>query len=144
MTHARQSSLKKGYVDWGFDLTDVKSDEDFLKLLKKYGLVEVRSQPPTEWMKGRFTKGITKFANKDGFMLTVEHMGGKGSDKGALGYIGIKIPAKHYPTLSNFLKDFRGDKVMPMDVYQKSPPKGIATYVKEESPYESGFIGVDE
>lgn len=142
MVHRIKKLKKDQEVEWGFDLTDVKSDKAFLELLKKFDFKEVDSKPPEKWMVGRFTKGFTTFANPRGIRMTVEHIGGKGNDKGALGYIGMKAPKVAEGELKRFLKRFRGSKPMLMDVYQTEPPKGIATYVKEENPYENPYITV--
>jgi len=156
-SHTRKFSKKTTTqkVAWGFDLTEVRSDSDFLKILEKHGFKKVYSEKPStviytdfEGKKqthdylfhGRFTEYKPTFQNKDGIRITVEHMGGKGSDKGFLGYIGINAPKKALPQLKKFLSDFRGkESVKGLDVMTKG---GITTYVKEESPYESGFIGV--
>jgi hypothetical protein len=141
MVHKMKKS-KNDYVEWGFDLTSVKSDVAFLELLKEFNFKEVKTEPLEEFMKGRWAKGVTTYANPNGIRITVEHIGGVGNDVGFLGYIGMKAPKKAEKELKKFLVKFRGGKVMSMDVYQKSPPKGITTYVKEENPYENPYITV--
>ena len=148
---------KGNVVEWGLDLTQVKSDDAFLKLLGKFGFKKVYSEKPSDvaytdqegksvtreyFDKGRWNEYMVTFENPSKIRITVEHMGGKGGDKGFLGYIGMKAPKSAEAELKRFLVGFRGSKPMPMDVYQKFKPKGIATYVKEENPYENPYITV--
>jgi len=157
MVHKFHKKSTEDKIAWGFDLTQVKSDEDFLKLLKKYGFKKVSSKKPSDiyyvshydkkkytyehYYKKRFKEFRPTFVNKDGIRITVEHLGGKGEDKGHLGYIGINAPSRALPILRKFLKDFRGREVIKdFDVENAG---GITTYVKEESPFESEFIGVE-
>lgn len=141
MTHKTSAGSSK-IIEWGFDLTDVKSDSAFKTLLKKYGFVQVKTAPVSEGFKGRFTQGTTTFANPAGIRMTVEHLGGKGSDAGALGYIGFTAPKNAESELMRFLKDFRGGKkVVGTDVMTKG---GITRYVKQEDAYESGYIGEND
>ena len=152
MGHKFHKKSTEDKIAWGFDLTQVKSDEDFLKVLKKYGFKKVSAKKTTDvyyenvtygqkFGYERFKEYLPTFANKDGIRITVECMGGKGEDKGFLGYIGINAPSRALPKLREFLKDFRGRKVVKgLDVENAG---GITTYVKEESPFESGFIGVE-
>jgi len=156
------SIQKSKEIEWGFDLTDVSNDKEFFDLLDKYGFKLIEYQKPEDriksekgefasedptWTwekylgKGRFKKYHLLFKNPEGIKIRIEHTGGKGEDKGALGYIGIKSPAKAKPTLINFLKDFRGSS--PIETLDWTGKKGISRYVKKESPYESGFIRVD-
>jgi hypothetical protein len=143
---------EKGQVEWGFDLTEVESDEAFLSLLKEFGFSKVHSEKPSDkhypdsvysndgGMKGRFTSFYDTFENPAGIRIRVEHMGGKGGDKGFLGYIGIEAPKSANAQLQNFLKRFRGAKqIKSLDWNGR---KGIARYVKEEDAYESNYIGV--
>lgn len=148
MTH-KASVKKTNEIEWGFDLTDTKSDHDFLLLLGKYGFKKVKSFKPTDdvyrtghpinWGFGdRFAEFHVTFANPAGIRITVEHMGGKGDENGALGYIGIRAPKSADGQLQKFLKEFRGKKkVMGTDVMTKG---GITTYVKQEDAYVSNYI----
>lgn len=143
-------------IEWGFDLTQVSSDEAFLKLLDKYGFKEVHSKKPTdkfelakgetmdwtygEHFAGRFKTFSNTFVNPDGIRITVEHMGGKEDDKGFLGYIGIKAPKKALPILKEFLKGFRGSEAITGTDW--TGRGGIARYIKQENPHENPYITV--
>jgi hypothetical protein len=145
-------SAKKDMVEWGFDLTDVKSDADFLLLLGEFGFKKVSSLKPTDKVypdspytagmgfEDRFTSFHDTFQNPSGIRITVEHMGGKGSENGALGYIGIKAPKSAEPELLRFLAKFRGSK--PIKSLDWNGRAGIARYVKEENPYDNRYITV--
>lgn len=151
MVHKIKSSSGK-QVEWGFDLTEVESDEVFMALLSDFGFKYVSSQKPTDkpypdspstnemGMKGRFTSFHDTFANPSGIRITVEHMGGRGGDKGFLGYIGVKAPASADAELQKFLVKFRGKRrISSLDWSGK---RGIARYVKEENAYDNPYITV--
>jgi len=110
-------------------------------LLGDFRFKEVSTeQLSDDWIyKGRFTKGVTTFANPSGIRITVNYLGGKGSDAGALGYIGIKAPKNAEMELKTFLREFRGQQVEGTDRVGKY---GITKYVKQENPYENPYITV--
>jgi len=149
----KKSRLKR--IEWGFDLTDAKSDGAFIKLLDKFGFKKVYSESPdtvvsrlggkpfTHGMMfgDRFTEYEPTFENPSGIRITVEHMGGKGDEDGALGYIGIKAPRKAETELMTFLREFRGTNIIEGTDYQ-GDGTGIVKYVKEENPYENPYITV--
>jgi hypothetical protein len=150
MVHKIKSAMKE--IEWGFDLTDVVSDDAFLKLLRKYGFREISSKTPDEpayegadftWRKiagGRWKKYNVTFKNPRGIRITVEHMGGIRDDKGALGFIGIKAPKTADMELKSFLREFRGNT--PVSGTDRDERVGITTYVKEENPHENPYITV--
>lgn len=135
---------RNGFIEWGFDLTQVSSDEAFLNLLKQFGFKEIKPKKVDPFLKkmfrGRFKTFHNTFQNPDRIKITVEHMGGTNSDKGFLGYIGIKAPKKSLPKLKKFLEKFRGKKTIKITDW--TGRNGIARYVKQETPFEGGFIGV--
>lgn len=157
MVHKIKKS-KSNFIEWGFDLTQVNSDNDFVNLLKEFGFKEVSSMKPEDkiMLSGgkpidmtfknmygeRFTSYHNTFQSPEGIKIKVEHMGGKkNGDEGFLGYIGIKAPKSAMQKLTSFLSRFRGKEAITATDW--SGRKGIARYVKEESPNESGFIGVE-
>ena len=157
MVHKIKKS-KDNFVEWGFDLTQVSSDEDLLNLMTEFGFKKIGSRKPADKIRlsgektidmkyndmygDRFTSFHDTFQSPEGIKIRIEHMGGKkNGDEGFLGYIGIKSPKKAVSKLKTFLSKFRGKE--PIESLDWSGRKGIARYVKEESPNESGFIGVD-
>lgn len=154
MVHKNKRKGNEKTIEWGFDLTDAKSDKAFRDLLKKYGFIEVSKHKPTDIAGtdglgnpytyelgnvGRFKSYHNTFVNPNGIRIIVQHMGGKGHEKGFLGYIGIKAPTSARSDLMNFLKDFRGSRAIKETDWMGK--RGIVTYVKEETPRKSGFIG---
>ncbi len=146
---------KSKEIEWGFDLTEVSSEKELLDLLKKYGFKKVESQKPEEYIMteigkisarwkdfygNRFREHNVLFVNPQGIKIRLEHFGGRGEDKGYVGHIGIKAPRKSLAVLKRFLREFRGSK--PIKELDWQGRKGVVRYVKEETPYESGFIWV--
>jgi hypothetical protein len=151
---ASKSRLKK--IEWGFDLTDAKSDRAFLDLMDKFKFKKMSWHNPTDiypsvitggtpitygsGFDDRFKEFVVTFVNPSGIRMTVEHLGGKDDEDGALGYIGIKAPASARGELHKFLAAFRGDK--PIKEWDWNGNAGIVKYVKQEEPNVSGFISV--
>lgn len=140
----RKLVKSKDSLEWGFDLSSVRSASTWSAFLKKHDFKKVDEAPRTH-------TGPAIYKNPDGIYVVTEHSEHgrqKRGEGGFLGYMRFEAPKSQNRQLQAILRDFRGPRQLTFvnstghkwDYQARDMEGGIATYVKEESPNDAAFI----